>query len=166
MIRDAEIELSRWLESSPRKPLILRGARQVGKSTLVRRLAQAKGIALWEVNLERSPQLRDTSARLDVVGFLQEASLIRKERIGVGPGILFLNEIQAVPEALHLLRYLHEDRPDLPVIAAGSLLEFALAELRSPMPVGRVVFHHLGPATFREFFRVTEGDFSLEALDG
>ncbi len=165
MIRDAENELCRWLEASPRKPLILRGARQVGKSTLVRSLAKGRGMPLWEVNLERHPQLRETAVRLNVQGFLQETSLIRKERVGVGPGILFLDEIQAVPEALNLLRYLHEERPDLPVIAAGSLLEFALAELQTPMPVGRIVFHHLGPVTFREFFRATEGDLSLEAMD-
>lgn len=102
---------------------------------------------------------------MDVPGFLQEVSLIRKERVGIGPGILFLDEVQAIPEALSMLRYLHEERPDLPVIAAGSLLEFALAELRTPMPVGRVKFHHLGPITFREFLRAIEGDLPLEVLD-
>jgi hypothetical protein len=73
------------------------------------------------------------------------------------PGtILFLDEIQATPAALPALRYLHEDYPELPVIAAGSLLEFVLAKHGFSMPVGRIQYYHLGPVTFDEYLAEVE----------
>lgn len=65
--------------------------------------------------------------------------------------LLFLDEIQAVPEAISALRYFYEDKPELPVVSAGSLLEFALADHSFSMPVGRIQYLHMGPMTFSEF---------------
>jgi hypothetical protein len=130
----------------------------VGKSTLVRQTTQALGLPLWEVNLERYPALVGAFETLDVSRILLELGLVLRRPVGQEPGILFLDEIQAIPKALAALRYFHEDRPDLPVIAAGSLLEFALAEFSASMPVGRIDFHHLGPVSFLEFVEATEGD--------
>lgn len=157
MKRQAEEALKAWVDSPRRKPLVLRGARQVGKSTLVRQTAQAKGIPLWEVNLERHPTLAGVFETLDVARILLELELVLRRPVGREPGILFLDEIQAVPQALAALRYFHEDRPDLPVVAAGSLLEFALADFPASMPVGRIDFHHLGPVSYLEFVEAVEG---------
>jgi len=76
---------------------------------------------------------------------------LNRQGVGQDSGILFLDEIQAIPQALSALRYLHEQRPDLAVIAAGSLLEFTLTDASVSMPVGRVEYHFLGPMTFTEF---------------
>jgi len=71
---------------------------------------------------------------------------------------LFLDEIQAVPEAIPALRYFYEDMPDFPVVSAGSLLEFALADHTFSMPVGRIQYLHMGPMTFSEFLLATGED--------
>ena len=151
MEREALIQVGTWFESKRRKPLVLRGARQVGKSTLVRMFAQARGLALHEVNLERHLYLRDTfkSCNLNrIVGELQGiCGEIREKKTA----ILFLDEIQAVPEAIPALRYFFEDMPELAVMAAGSLLEFTLADHSFSMPVGRISYLHLEPLSFSEF---------------
>ncbi len=116
--RIAEGDFVRWYRSSNRKPLFVRGARQVGKSTLVRQFAQGLGLALWEVNLERHQGLGPVFASLDSSRILQEVGLaLNQAGVGKGQGILFLDEIQAIPSALSALRYFHEERPDLAVIA-------------------------------------------------
>ena len=145
--------LDDWLARPLRKPLILRGARQVGKSTLVRLFAERCRRPLAEVNLERHPDLAPVFARNDPVHLLGVLEAL--PRVGtIGPdGLLFLDEIQAVPEAIPALRYLREEKADLPVLAAGSLLDFALADHRLSMPVGRVSYLHMGPMTFTEFLR-------------
>ncbi len=72
--------------------------------------------------------------------------------------LIYLDEIQATPNALQALRYFYEERADIPVIAAGSLLEFALSQHSFSMPVGRVQYLHMGPMTFREFVEACEPD--------
>jgi len=152
MKRSSEEYLSKWHVRTHRKPLVIRGARQTGKSTLVRNFAQARGLTLHEINLEKYSHLDPLFQRLDVPLLLRELELI----IGKGPltgthCLLFLDEIQATPHALQALRYLYEEMPALAVIAAGSLLEFALADAHFSMPVGRVEYLYLGPLTFEEF---------------
>ena len=143
--------LEHWLAMPDRKPLVLRGARQVGKSTLVRLFAERSGRPLAEVNLERHPDLAPAFARNDPAYLLNVLEALPD--IGsIGPGgLLFIDEIQSVPEAVPALRYLREDMRDLPVLAAGSLLDFVLADHRLSMPVGRVAYLHMGPMTFTEF---------------
>ena len=143
--------LDHWLAMPNRKPLILRGARQVGKSTLVRLFAERCRRPLAEVNLERHPDLAPAFARNDPAHLLNVLEALPD--IGaIGPdGLLFLDEIQSVPEAIPALRYLREDMRDLPVLAAGSLLDFVLADHRLSMPVGRVAYLHMGPMSFTEF---------------
>ena len=151
MKRNAEKELSRWFYGRKRKPLVLRGARQVGKSTLVRNFAASEKLTLYEVNLERHVELRRVFASLRTDDILQELEAIVGAPIRDEGGLLFLDEIQAVPEAIPALRYLAEDRPFLPIVAAGSLLEFALAKHGFSMPVGRIAYLHLGPMDFVEY---------------
>ena len=131
--------------------MVIRGARQVGKSTLVRRFAAEKGLTLHEINLERHLKLTDVFGSHDTGRILKELEYIcRKGPIKGEKDLLFLDEIQAVPIAIQTLRYFYEDRPELPVIAAGSLLEFSLSKHSYSMPVGRIEYLFLGPATFKE----------------
>ena len=95
--------------------------------------------------------LRRIFASMDLGRILEELEVIVGQRIGGNGLLLFLDEIQEVPEALPALRYFHEERPDLPVVTAGSLLEFALTRERMTMPVGRVTYMYLGPMSFAEF---------------
>lgn len=151
MRRHCEQRLDDWIVNSRRKPLVIRGARQVGKSTLVRQFAEKKHLRLSEVNLERYPKLIDIFTTHDTGKILKEIEFICRKGPIKGPEcLLFLDEIQAVPIALQTLRYFHEDCPDLPVIAAGSLLEFALAKHSFSMPVGRIEYLFMGPVTFAE----------------
>jgi len=143
--------LSAWLQNINRKPLIIRGARQVGKSTLVELFAQQSRLSLQNVNLERHPELSSIFAGLAPQQILQQIEFLPNMG-NIGPDtLLFLDEIQAVPEAIPALRYFYEDRPDIPVVCAGSLLEFALNGHSFSMPVGRIQYLHMGPMTFSEF---------------
>jgi hypothetical protein len=143
---------------------VIRGARQVGKSTLVRRLAGARGMRLLEVNLEQHRRLERVFATLNVPGILLELEALG--RTPAAPGtLLFLDEIQATPSALAALRYLHEERPELPVIAAGSLLEQVLRSHELSMPVGRIEYLHLGPLSFSEFLRAVNDSDLVELCE-
>ncbi len=148
--------LDRWIQSRRRKPLVLRGARQVGKSTLVKLFADQHKLKLNEVNLERHLELESVFATLDTAAIRGELEALAGRSITEHGSLLFLDEIQATPSALPVLRYLYEDLPDIPVIAAGSLLEFVLADHNFSMPVGRIEYYHLGPMTFREFLKAIE----------
>ncbi len=152
MERLALSELSRWWKSKPgmRKPLILRGARQVGKSFLVRDFCARQGIQCLELNFEREPSLR----KLFLEGHNSKTVSLLATHFGraLDPGtVLFLDEIQAAPEIFARLRYFFEDTPGIAVVAAGSLLEFALAEAYYSVPVGRVEYLYLGPLVFEEY---------------
>ncbi len=162
LIRTAHLHLEHWLQSPRRKPLVIRGARQVGKSTLVRQFAAARDMPLLEVNLEQHRRLETVFATLDVKAILLELEAIGQTSPGPGT-LVFLDEIQATPSAIAALRYLYEERPDLPVIAAGSLLELVLRSAKFSMPVGRIEYLYLGPLTFTEFLHGV-GDSGLVEL--
>ena len=145
--------LEQWLAAPRRKPLMIRGARQVGKSTLARLFCDAVGRPLVAVDFERQPELADAFGRVreprELLNLVEATA-----NATVGPDtVLLLDEMQAAPRALATLRYFFEDLPEQPVLAAGSLMEFALADRAFPMPVGRVSYLHMGPMTFTEFLR-------------
>lgn len=148
--------LSNWLQNPKRKPLIIRGARQVGKSTLVELFAKQNQQTLRNLNLERHPELSDLFSGKNPEEIIQQIEFLPKMGKISKDTLLFLDEIQAVPEAIAALRYFYEDKPELPVICAGSLLEFALADHSFSMPVGRIQYLHMGPMTFSEFLLAVE----------
>jgi len=142
-------ELIKWKQSSIRKPLLLRGARQVGKTFSVRAFGKTFSDFL-EVNLERSPDFRSIFEQdLDPKRIIREISLRTGKKISPGETLLFLDEIQEAPKAVLALRYLYEEIPELHVVSAGSLLEFQIEEVG--VPVGRVQFMYMYPMSFAEF---------------
>ena len=150
--------MQEWLHRPGRKPLILRGARQVGKSTLVRLFCDAAADRdLLTVNLERHPDLAETFASNDPATVLDVIEAV-SDRSRSESTILFLDEIQAAPSAFAALRYFFEEVPELPIVAAGSLMEFMLSDHSFSMPVGRIQYLDLGPMTFTEFLQAVGQD--------
>jgi uncharacterized protein len=150
MKRLAIEHLSVWLHEKKRKPLVLRGARQVGKSTLVHHFAADQNLNLVEVNFETIQFRTLSSDVIDVDDFISECESKFKVELGTKT-LLFLDEIQKSPKAFMLLRYFYEKHPAIPVIAAGSLLEFIFDQPEFSAPVGRIDYYHLGPMNFIEF---------------
>jgi uncharacterized protein len=151
MKRDRTLFLTHWLNSSTRKPLIIRGARQVGKTWLIRDLANSQERRLIELNFERRPDLETLFSSNDPKEIIINITASTGSKIDPSKAILFLDEIQAVPRLLEKLRWFAEDLPELPVIAAGSLLDFTLARHEFSMPVGRIGYMYLEPLSFEEF---------------
>ncbi|MBA3013548.1 MAG: AAA family ATPase [Desulfobulbaceae bacterium] len=154
--RTAENRLVDWVKKKDRKPLVLRGARQVGKTTLVRQFAEKMGLELNEINLERYLRLDDLFKSTNTERICKELEAIAGRNIKGESSLLFLDEVQATPHALKALRYFYEEVPSLPIIAAGSLLEFTLADHSFSMPVGRIEYLHLYPLTFSEFLSAVD----------
>lgn len=139
-----------WADRTDHKPLLLRGARQVGKSTAVRHLGESFENFI-EINFEKQPEYREVfKSNLVVSRIVAEISAMYAKPIIPGRTLLFFDEIQDCPEAIMALRFFKEDMPELHVIAAGSLLEFALAELPT-FGVGRIHSMHMYAMTFDEF---------------
>jgi len=150
MYRQAQEQLVRWKTAPRRKPLIVRGARQVGKTWLVEHFAAGQFDALVKIDLEKRRDLHvHFGDNLDPKAIVRHLELDSGTRILPGKSLLFLDEIQACPRAIMALRYFYEQLPELHVVAAGSLMEFALGEIS--VPVGRVQYLHLYPMTFREY---------------
>jgi predicted AAA+ superfamily ATPase len=164
MQRSAESVLASWASQKVRKPLVLRGARQTGKTWLVREFGGRFPGGLASVNLEREPDLAACFAPNDPKAILALLEARLRRTITPGKTLLFLDEIQAAPELLAKLRWFAEELPSQHVIAAGSLLDFALAEHASSMPVGRITYGHLEPMTFAEFLVARGEDRMLEAI--
>ncbi|WP_268225837.1 ATP-binding protein [Sinomicrobium oceani] len=161
--RELTVELDSWKKKSNRKPLIIRGARQVGKTTLVRDFAKTYKHSIY-LNLEKKED-SNYFEQTDDVHTILESLLISNNITSkeLGSTLLFLDEVQGQPKAIQLLRYFYEEVPELHVIAAGSLLEFALKEVQS-FPVGRVEFLYLYPFNFREYLEAMGQKAALEAL--
>lgn len=143
--------LQKWLQDSRRKPLVIRGARQVGKTWLVRHFVATQNKHLIEINFEKKPEFLTLFESNDPKQILLNLSSALNLSIDCRNCVLFLDEIQAFPELLAKLRWFAEDLPELPVIAAGSLLEFVLEEHTFSMPVGRIGYMHMEPLSFEEF---------------
>ena len=163
MKRMALNDLKKWLNNNSRKPMILRGARQVGKSTLVHHFSKEESLDLIEINLEIEKLNSVLNEEFNLNELINEIQLKKRKKITEN-SLIFFDEIQESPKLLSVLRYFHEKAPSLKVIAAGSLLEIALRSENFSFPVGRVQFYYLGPMTFREFLWATGQDFLDEKL--
>lgn len=151
MKRAIETELLNWKNSEKRLPLIVRGARQVGKSFTVEKFGRENFKTVVVVNFELQPEFYSCFESLDPDRIVSRIELMTETNLTDRETLLFLDEIQQCPKALLALRYFKEKRPELHVIAAGSLLEFALKQEDFSFPVGRVEFLYMRPLSFHEF---------------
>lgn len=153
--RNLELHLKAWAKEGNPKPLIIRGARQVGKTTLVQKISSEFNHFI-PLNLEKS-QDRRFFEHTDNVKLIFETLLISHNLVLNADEklLLFIDEIQQNPKVIALLRYFYEELPQIHVVAAGSLLEFALGDVPS-IPVGRVEQVVLHPMSFDEFLLATD----------
>lgn len=163
MLRLIEKHLLKWKQLVERKVLLIRGARQIGKTYSVRALGRTFN-KFVEINFEESPEAKVFfQGSLDPARLCEKLASYSSTSIIPGETLLFFDEIQACPEALSSLRFFHEKLPALHVVAAGSLLEFALAQIPS-MGVGRLSSIFMYPLTFEEFLRAAGEDSLLDEL--
>jgi uncharacterized protein len=163
MYRESITFLKHWKQRSTRKPLIIRGARQVGKTWLIEHFANDFKDFI-KLNFEEFPEYRSLFRTNNVAEIVDNISLTFGKKIVPGRTLIFLDEIQTCPEAIGTLRYFYEHIPDLHIIAAGSLLDHILNDLALPMPVGRVEFMYLYPMNFKEFLLAAGEELVVEFL--
>jgi predicted AAA+ superfamily ATPase len=162
MKRIIELSLLEWRHSPHRKPLLLRGARQVGKTHSVRQFGN-KFDSFIEINFEKTPEAKIVfEGDLSAKKLLHDISLFTEKPIMPGKTLLFLDEIQEMPRAILALRYFYEELPGLHIIGAGSLLEFAVEEIG--IPVGRVEFLYMHPMSFIEYLNAKKNTMLIEEI--
>lgn len=160
MKRLAEKQVLAWKDSPRRKPLIIRGARQVGKTWLVENILADQFATFVKIDFEKRRDLHALFAgNLELQAILNYLELA-SGRIIAGKTLLFFDEIQACPRAIMALRYFYEEMPELHIVAAGSLLEFAFDEIS--VPVGRVQYLQIYPMTFYEYLLAMGKDVMAE----
>lgn len=164
MKRNITAKLIAWKQQKNRKPLIVRGARQVGKSYSIVDFGKNHFDGKTHVvNLEKQLNWHKVFEQdLDAARIVMELEVLLNERIETGKSLLFFDEIQACPRAISALRYFYEQLPDLHVIAAGSLLEFALQDIS--FPVGRVQLMNIHPMSFSEFLEAVGKPLLVEII--
>ncbi len=159
--------LVKWINSPRRLPLVVRGARQVGKTWLVRHIAESQGLRLIELNFEDDKTLMSFFISNDPKVILRDLEEgLRIDKIDPRRTLLFLDEIQVFPELYAKLRWFAEKMPELAVVAAGSLFEFIFDKAKTDysMPVGRVDFMYLEPLSFEEFLLALKQDQLLRVI--
>jgi len=161
--RTALQHLEKWAESPEHKPLIIRGARQVGKTTLINQFSKMFDNYLY-LNLDRK---RDCNLFVedDIPTLIDRIHIHCRKQKSDGKTLLFIDEIQNSPEAVRLLRYFREEAPSLFVVAAGSLLE-TLIDTHVSFPVGRVEYMALRPCSFLEFLNGIGEEYDAEVIKG
>ncbi len=163
MKRDFYSKLLDWKQSEDRKPLIIKGARQVGKTYILKELGKKEYQYTAYFNFEEDPGLKDFfSGRLQPERILEKLSLYSDTTILPGKTLVIFDEIQNAPRALTALKYFSEDASQYHVAAAGSLLGLKVGHA-SPFPVGKVTFLTLFPLTFREYLEAA-GKTGLRTL--
>jgi predicted AAA+ superfamily ATPase len=156
-------ELEKWRQNKSRKPLVIRGARQVGKTTLVNQFAAQYEQYIYlnlELSEDKEPFENFTSIEnlISALFFLKNKTIAKKSTT-----LIFIDEIQEVPKALNALRYFYELAPEISVIAAGSMLE-TLFDKHISFPIGRVEYKVIRPVSFPEFLSAIGETAALEQL--
>ncbi len=151
MKRDIEKILNEWKFDKNRCPLLVRGARQVGKTYTITEFGNTEFHELITINFELNPEYKECFKTFEPENIIECISLLINKDIIEGKTLLFFDEIQECPEAIRSLRYFYEKKPGLHVIGAGSLLEFILSQENFRMPVGRVQYLYMKPLSFVEF---------------
>ena len=155
-------KLRAWAQGHERKPLVLRGARQVGKTSAVNIFAREFDSYIY-LNLELAEDAALFAHDLGVEELIQAIFFAKNIHRNAGRTLLFIDEIQNSPPAVAALRYFFESAPDLYVIGAGSLLEVMIGKQQISFPVGRVQYLFMYPLTFAEFLAALSEDQALAA---
>lgn len=166
MNRNIFKSLADWKQSKIRQPLLIRGARQVGKTFAVELFGRENFRNLVTVNFEEGPELKRCFDSNKPEEIIRKISILTGAVITSGETLLFLDEIQECPRAITALRYFKEKLPLLHIIGAGSLLEFALRSENFRMPVGRVQTLFMLPLSFYEYLEATGQKALLTFLGG
>ena len=161
--RDIITELQKWATKTNRKPLVLRGARQVGKTTVIQMFSKEFDQYIY-LNLEKKEQREIFERNYPFSDLLTSLFLFAQKLRNGGKTLIFIDEIQNSPKAIAWLRYFYEEASDLYIISAGSLLENSLNRSIS-FPVGRVEYMALRPCSFREFLYATNNDQLVDVLE-
>lgn len=161
-----EQDLIAWKNQAGRKPLLIRGGRQVGKSHVVETFGQKYFDNCVVVNLEIHRDCLQSFKTLEPQKIIASLTVLRQQEIIPGKTLLFIDEIQECQDAILALRYFKEQMPELHVIAAGSLLEFVLNKKDFKMPVGRIESLYMYPCSFKEFLMASGEQKALEYLSG
>lgn len=155
--RDLLEELIVWKSKRKRKPLILQGARQVGKSWLLKKFGEVAFDNYVIVNVDKESEIRDIFTRTkDPVRIVEQISLIKGKPVLPEQTLLIFDEIQDSDEVLNTLKYFKEDAPEYAVACAGSLLGVAMRKKHKSFPVGMVDFKTLYPLSFTEFLNAVD----------
>lgn len=165
MYRFVEEDLKLWKKKKKPLPILLRGARQVGKSFTVREFAKNNFDNFCEINFERDEKAKLYFENLDVKNIILKLSSFTNIKISKGKTLLFLDEIQQCPKAILALRYFYEDMPGLHVIGASSLVDFALKSGEYAVPVGRVQYFFMAPMSFSEFLLAANKKVYLDYIN-
>lgn len=166
MYRTATQKLQQWKQKSDRKPLIIRGARQVGKTWLMREFGDAHYASVAYISLEGNRAIKNLfELDYDIDRIISGLEVETNTRIIPGDTLIILDEIQEVPRALTALKYFYENSPEYHIVVAGSLLGVAMHGGTS-FPVGKVEFLDLYPLTFYEFLKAQQKDKLLDMLQG
>lgn len=160
--RRIEKDLAEWYAREERKPLILRGARQVGKTTVIRKFAKTFSQFIY-LNLEKRDDREIFSENLPFKKLLEGIYFLKNADLQEQSTLLCIDEIQNSPEAIAYLRFFYEEAPELPVVCAGSLLEVYIDTYSVSFPVGRVEYLYLFPLDFEEFLDNLDTTKPLEA---
>jgi len=156
--------LINWSERKARKPLVLRGARQVGKTTLINIFSKRYKNYIY-LNLERKHDLEIFENNHQIEEVIKVISLRKNIPINGSKILLFIDEIQNSKNAVSLMRYFYEEYPNLHFIAAGSLLEIMVGHKQISFPVGRVEFLHILPVSFSEYLNAAGKDELLKVYN-
>lgn len=165
MEREITNELIKWKESKNRKPLIIHGARQVGKTYIVKKFGKENYDNLIYVNFETNQELSSQiSEKIDVKYIINKLELFYGEKIMPEKTLIFFDEIQANERALTSLKYFYEDAPEYHIIAAGSLLGIAINRKSYSFPVGKVQMINMYPVSFKEFLSAIRRENLIEEI--
>lgn len=167
MKREIMTDLIKWKDKSNRKPLILTGVRQCGKTYILKKFGEEQFSHCVYINLERDPQVADVfNYNFDCKRILQDISnLILSDEILPGKTLLIIDEIQFNPKAITALKYFYEEMPALHIIGAGSLLGVSIRAESASFPVGKVDRLEMYPMSFKEFMLASDGGKIFESLE-
>ena len=165
MYRSAMEQLNKWKQKTNKKPLIIRGARQVGKTWLMKEFGKTAYEKAVYINFDNNPQMKELfSLDMRIDRIIMGIELYVGHKISPHNTLLIFDEVQEVPKALSSLKYFNETAPEYQIVCAGSLLGIALHQGTS-FPVGKVEFMDLYPLSFTEFMRAMGKEQFVDLLD-